>query len=695
MRTLCVCLAVALINSFAMTQETKHLNLMPWPIEVKTSDGQMAIDPSFSVSLHGVGDAHLKKASEIFLDDLRRHTGSTALDFAISDSPTQGHPALSITSKQASKEVQELGEDESYELNVTNSSAELQAPTTLGVMRGLQTFLQLVEITPQGFAIPVVNIQDKPRFPWRGLMIDSSRHFMPVDVIKRNIDGMAALKLNVFHWHLSDNQGFRVESKKFPKLHELGSDGLYYTQDQIRDVIAYARDRGIRVIPEFDMPGHSTAFFVGYPDLASGPGPYSIERHWGIFDPAMDPTRESTYKFLDAFIGEMTHLFSDQFFHIGGDEVNGKQWDANPKIQEFMHAHNLKSNADLQAYFNERVQKIVAKHGKTMEGWDEILRPDLPKTIVIQSWRGQESLGQAAQQGYRGLLSHGFYLDLMWPTWQHYQVDPFGDGAASLSDAEKQKIIGGEACEWAEYASPEIIDSRIWPRMAAIAERLWSPQTVTDVNSMYARLAVINHWLDAYDLSHNTDYDIMLRRMAGSDHTSALKTLTDVVEPVKGYMRERLPPADPTSLTPLNRMIDAARPESIPARNFSKLVDDFVSGKIKPGMEAQIRTTLSRWRDNSEDLTPLAAKSAMVEEAMPVSQDLSALGAAGLQALDFLDHGEKAPATWKERQLAVVQKSLQPKAQVLLVVAGPVQKLIQISAGEQPTELQPPPKSED
>ncbi len=173
-------------------------------------------------------------------------------------------------------------------------------------------------------------------------MFDVGRHFIPLDVLRRNVDGMEAVKMNVFHWHLSENQGFRIESKKFPKLQEQGSDNLYYTQDEVRDFIAYARERGIRVVPEFDMPGHSTAWFVGYPELASGPGPYQIERKWGVMDPAMDPTNEKTYKFLDEFIGEMAKVFPDHFFHIGGDEVNGKQWDANPKIQEFKKAHNIK-----------------------------------------------------------------------------------------------------------------------------------------------------------------------------------------------------------------------------------------------------------------------------------------------------------------------------------------------------------------
>ena len=204
---------------------------------------------------------------------------------------------------------------------------------------------------------------------------------------------------------------------------------------------------------------------------------------------------------------------------------------------------------------------------------------------------------------------------------------------------------------------------------------------------MYARMDVISHWLDAYNLQHNTNYDLMLRRIAGSNGIAALRSLTDVVEPVKGYARERTGTTEPTSLMPLNRVIDAARPESISARNFSILIDEFVSGSIKPGTEARIRATLTQWRDSSEALSPIAENSSMVNEVMPVSQTLSALGTAGLQALDYLDRGEKAPDSWKTQQLAFVGQAIEPKAQVLLMVASPVQKLIQFSAGEKPTDL--------
>jgi hexosaminidase len=631
------------------------------------------------VGIDGRTDALVQRSVGLFLDDLRRQTGMAPLDMKLTDA---GQAKLVVHSQHENKRVQELGEDESYSLEINSAGAKLDAATPLGVMRGLQTFLQLVQTTADGFATPAIAIQDNPRFPWRGLMIDVGRHFIPLDVLKRNLDGMAAVKLNVFHWHLSDNQGFRVESKKFPKLQEMGSDDLYYTQDEVRELIAYARERGIRVVPEFDMPGHSTAWFVGYPELASGPGPYEIERKWGVFDPAMDPTEERTYKFLDAFIGEMAALFPDQYFHIGGDEVNGKEWAANPKIQAFMRAHGFKTNQDLQAYFNTRVQKIVAKHGKTMVGWDEILRPDLPKDIVVQSWRGQDSLAAAAKLGYRGILSYGYYLDLMWPASRHYAVDPMSDAAANLTAEEKKQILGGEACMWSEYVSPENIDSRIWPRAAAIAERLWSPQGMTDANSMYERLQQISRWLDGLGLTHNSSYEPMLRRIAGSDDISALRTFTDVVEPVKDYTREESAVVEATSLSPLNRVIDAARPESETARHFADLVNAIVAGTADAGAKQEVRTLLTAWRDDQNNLQALEDHSFLLKEIVPLSQDLSAVATTGLQAVDYIDRAERPPNAWAEQQFVLLDQAQKPKAQLLLMVAPSVQKLVEASSGQ-------------
>ena len=675
---LVVLLLCSIFVSYSAAQP-RQLSLMPLPASVQIKTGQLVIDPSFSVGISGPSDAQLRRAVERFLDDLRRQTGMPPFDIKVTDA---AQAKLVVHSERGSKPVQQLGEDESYVLDVSPAGARLNATTPLGVMRGLQTFLQLVQTTSDGFAAPAIAIEDKPRFPWRGLMIDVGRHFIPLDGLKRNLDGMAAVKLNVFHWHLSENQGFRIESKKFPKLQQMGSDGLYYTQDEVRELIAYARDRGIRVVPEFDMPGHSTAWFVGYPELASGPGPYQIERKWGVFDPAMDPTEERTYKFLDAFIEEMAQLFPDQYFHIGGDEVNGKEWDANPKIQAFMRAHGLKTNQDLQAYFNTRVQKILSKHGKTMVGWDEILRPDLPKDIVVQSWRGQDSLAAAAKQGYRGLLSFGYYVDLMWPASRHYAVDPIADGAANLTPDEKKLILGGEACMWSEYVSPENIDSRIWPRTAAIAERLWSRQDVTDVNSMYQRLEQVSRWLDWLGLTHNSSYEPMLRRIAGSNDVSALQTFTDVVEPVKDYNREELAIVEATSLSPVNRVIDAARPESASARHFGNLVDALLAGKTDPETKQEIRALLIRWRDNQNNLQRLETQSFLLTEVIPISQDLSAVAATGLQALDYIDRGERAPGTWATQQFASLEQAQKPKAQLLLMVAPSVQKLVEVSSGQ-------------
>jgi len=653
---------------------------MPLPATAQPGTGSLAVDSSFTVSFTGYSETRLERAGERFLRQLARQTG-----LPLSLKPSKAAKAtLVIQTDHASKEIQEVGEDESYILDVSTASARIRASTPLGTMHGLQTFLQLVDMSPSGFAARAVTIQDKPRFPWRGLMIDSARHFIPLDVLRRNIDGMEAVKMNVFHWHLSENQGFRAESRKFPKLHELGSDSLYYSQDEIRDLIAYARDRGIRVVPEFDMPGHSTAWFVGHPELASGKGPYDIERKWGIFDPAMDPTNEKVYKFLDDLIAEMARIFPDHYFHIGGDEVNGKEWDANPKIQAFMKAHGIKNNEALQAYFSGRVQKLVTKHGKAVVGWDEVLVEGVPKDIVIQSWRGQASLAKAAKQGYRGILSNGFYLDLGWSAARHYAVDPMSGDAASLSAEEKQRILGGESCMWAEYVSPENIDSRIWPRNAAIAERLWSPQEVRDPAFMYARLDVVSTRLEWLGLTHRTVLRHMLQRLAGSASPAefaALRTLADVMEPVKDYTREQTAPAVPTSSTPLNRVVDAVSLESDVGRRFGELVDQFVASACHdPSAEARLRAQLTTWRDNDALLQPLAQRSFLVKEVTANSQDLSALGTAGLAAVDAIAKGQPAPDSWKAQQLAIIDQAKKPKAQLLLIPAPAVQKLIEAAA---------------
>ena len=391
--------------------------LMPQPSQIAAPEGRLAITASFVTATDHFRDARLDAAIARSLGRIKNRTGVSIPTSAEAGAMSA---ALIITVDGPSVDgaggsVQAIDEDESYSLEITSSSAHLRAATVVGAMHGLATLEQLIQSDATGYLIPAVAIHDTPRFRWRGLMIDCGRHFIPVDVLKRTLDGMASVKLNVFHWHLSEDQGFRMESKTFPKLTESGSDGLFYTQEQAREIVAYARDRGIRVVPEFDMPGHTSAWFVGYPDLASAPGPFHIERKFGVFDPVMDPTRESTYKFLDAFIGEMAGIFPDHFFHIGGDENNGVEWKANPRIQSFMREHNLKDTAALQNYFNQRLLKLLEKHGKHMIGWDEILTPELPKDVMVQSWRGFESLAAGAKNGYTGILSAGYYLNLMSP----------------------------------------------------------------------------------------------------------------------------------------------------------------------------------------------------------------------------------------------------------------------------------------
>jgi hexosaminidase len=650
----------------ALGLHAQQLNLMPQPAQVSLGQGRLAITDAFRVALAGYQEPRLRRGAERLIQRLSRQTGIPLLEEVEADS---AQAVLVIQCDHAGETVQSVREDESYKLEVTPQQARLMAPTPVGALRGMETFLQLVTLDAQGFGAPAARIEDRPRFVWRGLLIDVSRHYMPLPVLRRNLDAMAALKLNVLHWHLSDDQGFRVESQRFPKLVGAGSDGHYYTREEVREFIAEARERGIRVVPEFDMPGHSTSWLVGYPELASAPGPYAIGRGWGIFDPCMDPSKEEVYTFLDGFVGEMATLFPDEFFHIGGDEVNGVQWGKSPSIQEFMRQHNMKDNQGFHAYFNRRLLTIVQKHGKKMIGWDEILNPNLPKDIVMQSWRGQKSLAEATQLGFRGILSAGYYLDHMMPASFHYKADPMEGETASLTEEQRSRILGGEACMWAEFITPENIDGRIWPRAAAIAERFWSPQDVKDVDSMYRRLAAVSRNLEWLGITNDSSYHQMLERLVGMESTKNLKVLDSLLEPVKFYERGEARPY--TSFTPLNRLVDATRPESDAAREFARLVENARANRDS------IRKQLVLWRDSQAELLPQMQRSALLQEAMPLAQDVAALAAAGLQALEYMESGKQAPEAWIKDQQALMDRAAKPRVELLIMIVPSIRKLVE------------------
>jgi hexosaminidase len=668
----CAILALCPMLSFAnrSARAQMPLAMIPLPASAVQRSGSLLIDPGLQIIFEGYTEPRMVRARDRFFDTLSRETGIAHLPAA----PDQKAKFV-IRTSGPSATVQQLGEDESYHLEVTATGALLTAPNPLGALHGLQTFLQLVHTTPTGFEVAAVTIDDKPRFLWRGLMIDAGRHFMPLDVIRQNLNGMEAVKMNVFHWHLSEDQGFRIESKTFPMLQEKGSDGLYYTQDQARDIIEYARDRGIRVVPEFDMPGHATSWFVGYPALASGGGPYHIERHWGIFDPAMDPTRESTYEFLDKFIGEMTALFPDAYFHIGGDECNGKEWDANPRIKQYMQAHHIADNAALQAYFTSRVQGLVTKRNKITVGWDEVLQPDTPQDVVIQSWRGQDSLAQAAQRGYRGILSAGYYVDLNQSAADHYAVDPLVNGKATLSPAHTSNILGGEATMWTEFVTPETINSRIWPRTAAIAERLWSAQDVKDVNSMYERLDTFSQKLAYYGLAYQSVREQMMRRLSGYSDPTALQVLASVVQPPRDYARESLKQYD--AFSPLNRLVDTVPPESDTAREFKQIAVRISTGKTVAGDWQKARQWLVLWRDNDAVLQPSLVRSSLTAELVPLSRNLSKAATIGLLALDSLQNSLPVTAETQKEQLSQLKDLEKPAAVLIDMIVPGVEVLVQ------------------
>ncbi|HWG22388.1 MAG TPA: beta-N-acetylhexosaminidase [Terracidiphilus sp.] len=651
-----------------------RLNLMPLPSSIQAGQGFLPLNSHFRAGFSGAHDARVDAALDRFLARLDRQCGDIR---RMQHAAAPGNSfLLTLQVAGPGQAVQSVEEDESYKLNVTPQQATLTAANDLGVMHGLETFLQLVAMQDGACRVPAVAIDDSPRFPWRGFMLDVVRHFEPVDEIEHTLDGMAIAKLNVFHWHLSDDQGFRAQSKKFPKLTESASGDLFYTQDQLREVVAYARARGIRVVPEFDMPGHSSSTALAYPEFGSGEDLKELPLTYGAPHAELDPANEKTYKFIDAFVGEMSEIFPDAYFHIGGDETEGKAWLANPRVKAFMDKKGFKTPADLQAFFNQRLLPILQKHHKKMVGWDEILNPALPKDIMVQSWRGVDSLSAGAVQGYTGILSAPYYLDHQKTSEQMF-LDDVIPADTKLTPDQQKLILGGEICMWSEQINPDTIDSRIWPRSMAVAERFWSPQSDRDVADMYRRLRIASLELEDAGLRHLSGPERLRRNIAGSTHPEALDTLAAVLEPVNFGDREDTQRTD--WYTALDRLVDVVVADPPARQQIAREVDTVLNahGSDRALAEQRLRERFEAWQQAAPSLETAAQRNYRLNDIGDRARQLGQLAKAGLESLAWIDAHAAPPANWLAQQQAVLTDARKPSALVQFVFLPDLQKLVQ------------------
>lgn len=676
---------------FGKAQDISSLHLLPLPKDIKLQTGSFRLTENFTVSIHeSTADTILVKAVNRMYQTLNRRSGAYFKQRIITSKDNSDTASLQVTVGRAV--LPTIGADESYSLTITNDKVILNAPTTLGALHGLETILQLLAKNNTGeFYFPAVTIQDAPRFQWRGLMLDVSRHFIPVDVIKRNIEAMAAVKMNVLHWHLTDDEGFRVESKTFPQLHGKGSNGDYYTQAQIKDMIAFAEERGIIIVPEFDMPGHTRSWFAGYPQLASAPGPYVPGPRYDIHkaeqmtlnsiiklittspSPTIDPTKETTYEFIDKFIAEMSSLFTSPFIHIGADENNGVAWKNNPSIAAFMKAHAMATPHELQAYFVRRVNKIITKHHRQMIGWEELLSKDLAKDVTVQVWQNGAFVKQAIDNGNPVLISKGFYLDIFMPAYIHYNNPEL---PAEVAGERSGQLRGGEAAQWTEMADRTNIETRVWPRAAAVAEKLWSTNTTSDIADLYRRIFSISGQLDDLGLQHVVNYERALRRYTNEKFPS-LKTFTDVLTPVKGYKKIFAQLTMPESMTyqtaPLTQISDIIFVDSKVKWKFRVAVESYLKQK-DTAAENLIRSYLIQWQNNYEQIKDLFTNSQLkrVEEH---SKNLSLVATIGLEALNKLKD-ETTDANWVNEKLSILKTASQVYGETELCIISEIESLV-------------------
>ena len=530
-------IALICLLSFSCTNKYKEVTntiedyqIIPKPSKLEMQTGKFLVDGNTKI----VGSEALENEGELLASMLSNATGAT-INFS---SEGSGNITLKLDDT--------IENEEGYALNVTFDNIQISGKNTKGVFYGIQTLRQLMPAaieTADGkvkeLTIPAVTITDSPRFRYRGMHLDVGRHLFPVEFIKKYIDLIAMHKMNTFHWHLTEDQGWRIEIKKYPKLTEIGAwrketlvghgatkkldrkfDGKkyggFYTQEEVKDIVAYAATKHVTVIPEIELPGHSLAAIAAYPELGNTGEQYEVGTRWGVYDEIYAPS-EKTFQFLEDVLTEVIALFPSELIHIGGDEAPKTQWKASKLAQEVIKREGLKDEHELQSYFIKRIEKFLNSKGRNIIGWDEILEGGLAPNAAVMSWRGTEGGIEAAKQKHDVVMSpgHSVYFD-------HYQTEdkenePLAIGGKTtvadvyayepmpeeLTTEEQQYILGAQANVWTEYMkTTDYVEYMILPRMSALSEVVWSSKEHRNWEDFSARLNTFRNRYDALGLNY-------------------------------------------------------------------------------------------------------------------------------------------------------------------------------------------------
>jgi hexosaminidase len=520
-----VVFSLLVISSYGQDKsKALNINVIPQPVAASGGNGKLVLT-DIAIAAQSADEVNVANMLQEFFK-------ANAIRSVVS-----GTSSANI--KLVTKNDPSLG-NEGYKLSVTPKDVTITANSGAGLFYGVQSLFQIISVGKK-IELPVLEVSDQPRFSWRGLHLDVGRHFFPVSFIKKYIDVMAHYKYNTFHWHLTEDQGWRIEIKKYPKLQEIAAnrketvighastktrdevkkyDGIphggYYTQEEVKEVVAYAAQRYVTIVPEIEMPGHAQAALAAYPNLGCTGGPYEVVTTWGVFKEVFCAGKETTFEFLEDVLDEVIPLFPGKYVHVGGDECPKDRWKTCPNCQQRMKTENLKDEHELQSYFIQRMEKYINSKGKTVIGWDEILEGGLAPNAAVMSWRGEEGGIAAAQQNHDVVMTPG-----KWCYFDHYQApaekEPLAIGGflpvslvysyepvpPSLNKEQAKHVLGSQGNVWTEYmATSDYVEYMVYPRAIALSEVLWSPKESRNYDNFVERLKVNQKLLDLWKINY-------------------------------------------------------------------------------------------------------------------------------------------------------------------------------------------------